>query len=243
MKHRLIPLASLLCCLLVPPTLASQPDGQVARLISNPLVENEIGGETGGLPPVVCGGFWWAPPILERQLGSDAILVLDMAVIPFPNGMTFRVGNVDHNAQFLTLRFHDGFVSGLPYDRNDWNDVRVEIRPATQDYMLTVNGLAGGPFPLGEDCQQAGRCSSIGTLLIAGDFLEESTAWIDSLSLTLVENAVPERLLDLTFASCGQPPVAIGALLVTPPPRHGRVHGIARGVTVTPRPEGSGAPR
>jgi hypothetical protein len=197
----------------------SMPEGSVAKLISNPLVSNSPPGGPVGLPPVVCGGFFWHLPVPERDLGQEGILDLDMAIIPFRAGpMSVRLFDAQ-DARLLNLDFNDGVVNGLSYDRNGWNDVHVSIRAATQDYVLSVNGVAGGPFPLEAPCRLAGGCTSVKSLRIEAGFLEESTAWLDVLKLTLHAAGGAEELLALLFDGCGGPPVQMGAFLVTEPPR------------------------
>lgn len=65
-------------------------------------------------------------------------------------------------------------LNGLPYRRFAWNDVTVEIRPASQDCLLTVNGAQAGPFPFGGFCFEplfeftADRCETRASVVGGG---------------------------------------------------------------------------
>ena len=148
MSNRLAVLTVLAGVLLwSPPSAASQPEGNAGKLLSNPLVKLFAAGGPEGLPPVVCGGFNWFEPIAAPSSPSDS-LTLSLALVPFRAGpTTIRLSDPTNGRRILFLGFVDGLVKGLPYDRDGWNDVQVDLRIATQDYEVTVNGLHAGPFP------------------------------------------------------------------------------------------------
>ena len=164
--------ASLLCF----PAGASQPEGYAGKLISNPPVSGVV--DENGLPAVTCTGFQWGESFPVRQLDPADTVTLEVAIIPFRSGFTdvLLLG-------LMRVHFAGGLVNGLPYRRTAWNDVRVVLRPATQDYMLTVNGAQAGPFANEFPCTQAGGCFTLEALALRGGVFEESAAWIDSLSL------------------------------------------------------------
>jgi hypothetical protein len=195
------------------PAGASQPRDYVGKLISNPFLTSE-GGETG-LPPVTCTGFNWAEDFPVRQLDPTDTVTLEMAIIPFrPGATSFVVGNL------LQLRFADGFVSGLPYKRSSWNDVKVVIHPATREYVLTVNGAQSGPLANDVPCPPATDCLALQSLAILGGVFDESVAWIDSLSLARDSDAGRDLLFQDDFNQCyAQRNVFLGGVLTTAPPR------------------------
>lgn len=138
-----------------------------------------------------------------------------MAIIPFRSGFTDVL-----LPGLMRLRFSDGLVNGLPYHRSGWNDVRVQLRPATQDYMLTVNGVQAGPSANEFPCPQPGGCFTLEAFALRGGVFEESVAWIDTLSLVRESAAGPEPLLEVTFDTCSAPQnVYLGGVLISEPPR------------------------
>jgi hypothetical protein len=128
---------------------ASQPEGLVGRLITNPLVIVDTG-DPNGLPSVSCGGFHWAEILASHELDPADTMTLQLAIIPFRSGGTAVVlHEAVGSSSFVQFEFRDGLVDGLPYNRSGWNDVAVQLRPGTQDYVITVNGVRAGPFPPG----------------------------------------------------------------------------------------------
>ncbi len=119
-----VALASLfVACLLCVPVLASQPEGLVGRLITNPGVTLAVV-DPNGLPGVACGGFHWAEFFGSHQLDPADTLTLQMAIIPFRSGGTaVGLGALLGSSTLVQFEFRDGFVNGLPYDRFGWNDV------------------------------------------------------------------------------------------------------------------------
>jgi hypothetical protein len=196
------------------PTGASQPQDYVGKLISNPFLSTG-GGEPVGLPPVTCTGFSWVESFPVSELDPADTVTLDMAIIPFrPGATTLVVGSL------IQLRFADGNVSGLPYKRSSWNDVKVVIHPATREYDLTVNGAHIGPLVNDDFCPPATDCLALQYLEVRGEVFEELVAWIDSLSLVRDSAAGRELLFEDGFNQCYQPRnVLLGGVLTTPPPR------------------------
>lgn len=125
---------------------------------------------------------------------------------------------------FAHLQFSDGLVKGVPYDRSGWNDVTVQLRPATQDYTITINGVTGGPFAYESDCQRLGGCFSLGAFVFSGHSdAEGSAAWIDSVLLSRDTAARREVLHKVTFDNpCGAAYLTTGGLLISRPPQRAR---------------------
>ena len=223
MSHRLPAIAAFIILLFSFPVAASQPEGQVGKMLSNPLVTSTLGGETGGLPGVTCGGFVWFEEIAPLD-GPSETMSLSLALIPFRAGPTsVRLYDRQNQRLILFLRFNDGLVGGLPYDRAGWNDLQVDLRFATQDYNLTVNGLHAGPFPFDDTrCTADNPCIDVAVFSVNGDFLQEAIGWIDSFTLSRTAGGVDSLVFRQAFDSCGLFHVAPGGMLVTPPPRRMR---------------------
>lgn len=202
--------ASLLCF----PAGASQPEGYAGKLISNPPVTPNAG-DPGGLPAVACTGFYWGETFPARQLDPADMVSLEMAIVPFRSGFTDVL-----LPNLIRLHFADGLVNDLPYRRSSWNDVRVVLRPATQDYMLTVNGAQAGPFANEVPCALTGDCFTLEALTLRGGVFEESVAWIDSLSLVRDSAAGQDVILKNGFDQCyATQNVFLGGLLISEPPQ------------------------
>ncbi|HEV8700023.1 MAG TPA: hypothetical protein VGV60_01990 [Candidatus Polarisedimenticolia bacterium] len=202
-------LASLLCF----PAGASQPAGLAGKLIANPPITPAP--DPNGLPGVTCTGFSWGEVFTARPLDPADTVTLELAIIPFRSGFTDVLVN-----NLMRLHFADGLVNGLPYRRSGWNDVRVVIRPATQDYMLTLNGAQAGPFRNELPCSSAGGCLTLEALAIRGGVFEESTAWIDSLSLVHDSAAGQARVFEKAFDQCySSQNVFLGGMLIVEPPQ------------------------
>ena len=218
LRHVLVPtLAAVTICA---PTHASQPDGYALKLLSNPTVEGP-GGEIG-LPPVTCGGFSLLENFATTELVSTDTLTLDLAVVPFRDGYTqawiLGPGTGRDSCSFKALDFQDGLLNGLPYDRQGWNDVRVDVRVGSQDYFVTLNGAHAGPFPITQEF--GGVCPSIAAILVTGSINGEETAWLDNMSLST--NAGSSMLVDSPFDFCpfGHWSTYVGGALVVQPPRN-----------------------
>jgi hypothetical protein len=202
-------LASLLCF----PAGASQPAGLAGKLIANPPITPAP--DPNGLPGVTCTGFSWGEVFTARPLDPADTVTLELAIIPFRSGFTDVLVN-----NLMRLHFADGLVNGLPYRRSGWNDVRVVIRTATQDYMLTLNGAQAGPFRNELPCSSAGGCLTLEALAIWGGVFEESTAWIDSLSLVHDSAAGQARVFEKAFDQCySSQNVFLGGMLIVEPPQ------------------------
>lgn len=213
MKVRAFLLSLLAASLLCFPVGASQPEGLAGKLISNPAFE-PARDPGGGLPGVTCFGFGWGE-VFTRVVPDPAdTITLDMAIIPFRSGSTkVSLPNLLH------LRFADGMVNGLPYRRFGWNSVRVVVRPATQDYLLTLNGVQAGPFPNEYPCGPADDCVTLLGFILRGDVFDESIAWVDSLSVVHDSAAGQAVLLEESFDQCdASHNVSLGGLLIEVPP-------------------------
>lgn len=226
MKLRAILASILAACVPGFPVQASQHEGAVGQMLANPIVTIDNGPSDVGLPPVVCGGFDWVVQIGPRTLGAADTLTLDMAIIPFRTTDTVILLDdpTPPSRTFVRVRFADGLVDGLPYDRSGWNDVSVLMRPATQDYTLTVNGVQGGPFPYESECQALGGCFAVDAVtIVGGPFGSGAPGWIDSITLTRESAAGLETLSEQPFDTCGGVSgVALGSILITDAPRNVR---------------------
>ena len=201
---------SLLATLLCFPAGASQPEGLAGRLTAN-LEANDL----------LCGvrSFELYQSFEPRQLEPSDTLMLEMAIIPFASGTTSVGLDELGGPTFLDILFSEGLVNGLPYRRAGWNDITVQVRAATQDYVMTVNGVRGGPFALGSFCQDQGGCFSVQALRLHGfSNGDGALAFIDSISLSRESAAGQELLYELPFNPCFQLPQVVGGLTFTRPP-------------------------
>jgi len=213
MTRRTIPLALVMASLICFPATASQPAGFAGKLIANPPITPAP--DPNGLPGVTCTGFSWGEVFTSRPLDPADTVTLELAIIPFRSGFTDVLVN-----NLMRLHFADGLINGLPYRRSGWNDVRVVIRPATQDYMLTLNGAQAGPFHNELPCSSTGGCLTLNALAIRGGVFEEATAWIDSLSLVHDSAAGQARVFEKAFDQCySSQNVFLGGLLIVEPPQ------------------------
>jgi hypothetical protein len=210
-------------CLLCLPALASQPEGVAANLITD-LGDPE---PLGGLPAPggICDhrSFDWYEYFGAHELLPSDTLRLEFALLPFASGITSIAMDDGLARTFFSIDFADGLVHGLPYRRHDWNDVVVDLRPATQDYVIAVNGTRAGPFPFAEFCADSGGCFSVQALRFNGySNPAGSSAWLDSVSLTRESASGSQPLHELTFDRCGpgslRPYIAGGVALILPPP-------------------------
>jgi hypothetical protein len=207
---------SLLCL----PAWASQPDGLAGEIITNAVsTDNPC-----GLPP----GFplpleWYDGFGGSVAMSPDAILTMDLAIVPFASGTTaIGLDEGVNGATFVSVPFSNGSVLGLPYRRSGWNDVTLQARPATQDFLLTVNGLQAGPFPFSGSC--SGGCSSVQAFRLGGSLNgSNAVAWIDSLFVTLESPTEYQPLVEFTADACSYNPVLSGGAVVfaAPPQRLG----------------------
>ena len=202
--------ASLVCF----PSWASQPSGPAGKLIANPVVVLPPL-DPNGLPQVTCAGFHKVQTFTPRQLDPADTVSLEMAIVPFRSGSTVVIV-----ANLIQLAFTDGLVNGLPYRRSAWNDVKVLVRPATNDYLLTLNGVQAGPFANDAACGSTSNCN-IEALAIRGDVFEETVAWIDSVSIVRNTASGPDIVLTDDFEGCYvAPTVVLGGQLIVEPPKN-----------------------
>jgi hypothetical protein len=180
--------------------------------------------------PLCDSDFEWYAYFGPNPLDPSDTLTLGLAIIPFATGAT--VVGLDEGASastFVHLAFADGLVNGLPYRQRRWNSVSVEIRMATQDYLLTVNGSQAGPFPLGGSC--AAGCFSVQAFrLNGGSVAGGEEAWVDSISLTRHSADGSQPILGYTGAPCIDSGHAVsgGGLIIADPSerlRRGRCAG------------------
>jgi hypothetical protein len=196
---------------------ASQPEGLAGKIITNegaPTLANP------SCPPFFNQSFEWYDFFGVTQLDPTDTLTLEMSIIPFRSGIT-SVG-LDEGANgttFVSLAFSDGQVAGLRYNRYGWNDVSVQVRLATQDYTVAVNGALAGPFPVGAYCP--GGCFSVQAFRLNGSANGGgSVAWIDSLSIVRRSAGVDQPIARADFGACmTQPYVTGGGLVFAQPPR------------------------
>jgi len=203
-------------CLVCFPAIASQPDGLAGKFITydreapdSPCFPGNPGVELSDY-----SGPWQVDP-------TDTV-TLSLAILPFPTGST-SVG-LDEGVNgwtFVGIRFENGLVDGLPYNRSGWNDVTLQAHPASQDFDITVNGLRAGPFPYGSACQSIGGCFSVAAFRLNADPTESgSVAWIDSVSVYRSTTSGVDLHIEETYDSCAYPPKVTGAgLVLTAPPR------------------------
>jgi len=231
--HSRLTIALPLCLMaLAAPVAASQPEGYAAKLLSNPLTVYTPAPEAG-LPPIVTGGFRFWDELGDLDAGDT--LTLQLALIPFRSHPTSVRLFDSSGRQMLFLPFHDGAVLGLPYDRSQWNDVEVEMRIAAQEFELTVNGMRSGPFPLCDTDPGADPCTSVSRFELRGDFLDEDTGWVDSISLVRDAGGSPQSVFELQYESCAFYRLSAGGILILDPPRNlhaggkaGPVGGVSR---------------
>jgi hypothetical protein len=208
----LLSLAALVTC---PPAAASQPEGLAGKIITNAKVAGDL----------ICDSeFQWYEFFGPNPLDPADTLMLDLAIIPFATGAT-AVGLDEGTSasSFVSLAFADGLVNGLPYRPQRWNDVSVEVRMATQDYLLTVNGSRAGPFLLGGSC--AAGCFSVQAFRLNGSSVAGGgEAWVDSISLTRHSADGFQPILQYTAGPCSLVPTVSGGglIIADPAERHGR---------------------
>ena len=215
MRLRAVFVPLFVACTLCIPAVASQPEGLVGKLIANPAVISRDC--IFGVP-----SFEWNEGIGPYHLDPTHTVSLDLALIPFRTGETYlALDEAEDATSFLTIRFSDGLVNGISYNRSGWNDVLVKLRPATQDYTITINGVTGGPFPYDSPCQATASCFSIQTLRVfALRSADDAVAWMDSLKIFDEGTAGRTTFYELDFDRCQRPPfVPWGGLLISEPPR------------------------
>jgi len=205
----------LLTCVVCLPAMAGQPSSLVGKVITN--------AETTAFPPCSASFEWYEFFGSAVQLDPADTLTLDLAIIPFRTGVTALGLDEGQNATtFVAINFSDGLVMGLPYNPFGWNDVTIKARPASQDYLLTVNGMTAGPIPFGSQCP--GGCLSVQAFRFNGSGNGGGAiAWIDSVSVIREYSGGREPLARQNFEPClGQPGVTGGGLVISEPPRHVR---------------------
>ena len=199
---------------------ASQPNRYALKMLSNPPVF--VAGDDTGLPTPGCG-FGLAASIPQpAALDPTDTLTLDLALVPFQLAATaVYLYHPDTSFPSLALNFADGRVNGIAYNEFNWNDIRVDLRVATQDYDLTVNGVKGGPFPLDPF---GGPFTAVSAVSIARLSIGEDIGWFDSFSLTRNTSVGSITLLSAEFdVTCLPFPFSGGAGLVVLPPKKFRL--------------------
>jgi hypothetical protein len=201
------------------PAVAGQPSGLAANLVTDR-------GDADGVapaPPSLCflRSFEWVEAVGPRELGPGESLRLHLAIVPFQSGTTYLDLDMIDGQTFFGIEFKDGLVNGLPYRRADWNDVVVDLWPATLDYLLTVNGVQAGPFPYDEFCPVLGGCYSVQAMRIHG-FSNETgaAAWVDSIVVSAESSSGPEVLRAITFDDCAERPYVVGGVILIVEPPH-----------------------
>jgi len=204
-----------IACLVCLPASASQQEGLAAKLIT------DLGDPGSPTDPCQSRSFEWYEFFNSHALNPSDTVTLEMAIIPFGSGETFLGLDDTYGQTFLGITFSGGLVNALPYRRFGWNDVTVQLRPATQDYMMTVNGVRGGPFAYDSFCQDQGGCFSVQALRLHG-FSNEvgSFAWVDTISLSRESTAGQEVFHEVSFDSCSPRPYVVGGvILIAEPPQ------------------------
>src|SRR5262245_39839591 len=158
MRSRFLLVLLFAIVLMAPSLEAAQPQEFVGKLIANP----QIGGYCS------LGGFESYYPFNDQPLYPSETLLLDLALIPFRSGTTTIALRGPAGTSLIQLNFSEGRVNGLSYHRTKWNDIRVFLRPDTQDYFLQVNGAQAGPFPFDSVCQQYGGCFTVNAFHLLG---------------------------------------------------------------------------
>ncbi len=145
--------------------------------------------------------FQWYEFYGLQPLSPTDMLTLEMALIPFDSGATYVGVDGDQGTTFFGVTFEGGTVDGLAYDPAGWNEVRIDIRPGSQDYLITVNGNQAGPFSLAGFCAGQGGCYSAQSLRVHSlEASAEAHAWMDSLSVTITpDGGSPLTHFDATF--------------------------------------------
>jgi hypothetical protein len=203
-----------LACILVPcaspPALASAPAGLAGKL-----------GTVVAPRGTECGpAFQWYEYFQSHSIARTDALVLDLAIIPFSEGITSLTLDMNDGPTFFGVEFKNGKVNGLHYDPTDWNDVSIAIRVATQDYLITVNGNTAGPFPLAEFCPDYGGCFSVQAISFNSYEAHADTGgWVDSITLTRTPaGGSPETLYAASFDDGAVYTGYPGTIVASPPP-------------------------
>ena len=144
----------------------------------------------------------------ELSFSDTDTAVVEFAIIPFSHGTTGVWGN-SSGSQPFTFFFvsfkGDGTtdVPGVSYDEGVWNDVRVVLDMADQQYTAAVNGQRGDPKPFigiddyGEVDDML--ASYVGLFDAAGSSGAPSPAWFDSARLTRRSGGSDEVLFAAQF--------------------------------------------
>src|SRR5262245_40030669 len=228
MNRRILSVVLTVCAsLAAPAAMASQPAGLAGELII----------ETNPPPNLICSDSPFEAYLYfgQQPLAPGDTLTVEIALVPFSAGVTwFTLDTVD-GPTFMGLVFADGRVTfptrgpayGLPYNRSGWNALTVLVRPATQDFILTVNGAASGPIPFNESCADQGGCFSAQALRIDNGFPSAggAVAWIDTLGIASDGPAGHQRLATRNFDRFGESAIVqtVGGVLIGQnPPRMNR---------------------
>lgn len=196
------------------PAVASQPQGLAGKIITNSQV---FPPDPGCLPL----GIDLAGGQFPMDINSADTVTLDMAIIPFRSGFTWvgLDGGISDSVTFMNLIFSDGYVAGIPYRRNAWNDVTVTLSPARQEFEVLVNGVHAGPFPYRNCTDGCPRLNGfrINTTEVPGG----SIAWVDSISVVRHSPSGNDAFFVFQANACDYPPYMTGGGIVfaLPPPQ------------------------
>jgi len=201
--------------LLIPPAMASQPSGLAGEFITETNLPDTL-----LCPDNLFEAYMYFGP---RTLDPADTLTLEMALVPFSSGETGLGFDDATGGTFMGVVFSDGDVDGLPYNRFGWNDVIVRMRPATQDFILRVNGAEAGPFPYDSSCQDSGGCFTPQAFRMdnGSPSVGGAIAWIDTLSISRESPLGVQVFARRTFDFCAEgagPSTVGGALLTENPP-------------------------
>ncbi|HXI02315.1 MAG TPA: hypothetical protein VNI57_03985 [Candidatus Saccharimonadales bacterium] len=180
---------------------------------------------SGCWPEFSWRGRWDAVP-----LNPGDTVTMSMQIIPFDDGQTILALSTQPGGSFFGLTFDNGkttlgtgvngghydgvFYDGPRYKKKDWNDVSVEIRPATQDFVVTINGETSAPAPFSGSCSVIGGCYSATDFVLWSRWAKDvASAWIDSFSVTLHPvGGAPQTIYEATFDDNAAYSVFPGAL-------------------------------
>ncbi|MCP3977816.1 MAG: hypothetical protein GY716_00605 [bacterium] len=83
-----------------------------------------------------------------EPLGTDSVLNLHFALIPFDAGDTYVGLNAGSGGSAYSLLFANGTVNGaVPYVAGQWNVVDANWDFSNETYTITVNGNTSAPLP------------------------------------------------------------------------------------------------
>lgn len=141
-------------------------------------------------------GFQWYEYFGPHEMSSGDSLILEFVVDPFEVGTTYVGLDEIGGRSGYGLNFTNGLVNGaVPYTADAWNSVRAVFDFASHTYALNVNGHVSAPIPFSfgdSSSVQSLRVHSFGTH-------EQTTAWMDSLSVIRSSEGVETTLFRADF--------------------------------------------